>query len=106
MYDDVPIDRKRAFGKIMHDEYREELISNHYLNDFQWVEVKEKYGTLLLYSNGAPMELLRLESKYVYISGFFCISCGRMNSPVLTEGWVQPLCEDCYNKRARLSTNN
>ena len=99
MYDDVPIGWKRAFGKIMLEEYREVLIRNHYLKDFQWVEVKEKYGTLRLYSNGAPMEVLRLESKYDYISGFFCISCGRMNSPVLIEGWVQPLCEDCYNKR-------
>jgi len=22
-----------------------------------------------------------------------------MNVPVLTGGWVEPLCEDCYNKR-------
>ena len=99
MYDDVPIGWKRAFGKIMLEEYREVLIRNHYLRDFQWEQVKEKYGSLRLYSNGAPEALLDLESKYDYISGFFCISCGRMNSPVLTEGWVEPLCEDCYNKR-------
>ena len=99
MYDFVPIGWKRAFGKIMLEEYREVLIRNHYLNDFQWMEVKEKYGTLRLYSNGAPREVLKLESKYDYISGFFCISCGRINSPVLTDGWVEPLCEDCYNKR-------
>jgi DNA-directed RNA polymerase subunit RPC12/RpoP len=99
MYDFVPIGWKRAFGKIMLEEYREVLIRNHYLNDFQWIEVKEKYGTLRLYSNGAPGEVLRLESKYDYTSGFFCISCGRINSPVLTNGWVEPLCEDCYNKR-------
>lgn len=99
MYDDVPNGWKRAFGKIMLEEYREVLIRNHYLNDFQWMEVKEKYGTLRLYSNGAPREVLKLESKYDYISGFFCISCGRINSPVLTDGWVEPLCEDCYNKR-------
>lgn len=99
MYDDVPNGWKRAFGKIMLEEYREVLIRNHYLNDFQWIEVKEKYGTLRLYSNDAPGEVLRLESKYDYISGFFCLSCGRINSPVLTDGWVEPLCEDCYNKR-------
>ena len=99
MYDDVPIGWKRAFGKIMLEEYREVLIRNHYLRNFQWEQVKEKYGTLRLYSNGAPEAVLDLESKYEYISGFFCISCGRMNSPVLTGGWVEPLCEDCYNKR-------
>ena len=99
MYDDVPIGWKRAFGKIMLEEYREVLIRNHYLRDFQWEQVKEKYGTLRLYSNGAPEAVLNLESKYDYISGFFCISCGRMNSPVLTGGWVEPLCENCYNKR-------
>ncbi len=99
MYDDVPIGWKRAFGKIMLEEYREVLIRNHYLRNFQWEQVKEKYGTLRLYSNGAPEAVLNLESKYDYISGFFCISCGRMNSPVLTGGWVEPLCENCYNKR-------
>ena len=99
MYDDVPIGWKRAFGKIMLEEYREVLIRNHYLRDFQWEQVKEKYGTLRLYSNGAPEAVLNLESKYDYISGFFCISCGRMNSPVLTGGWVEPLCENCYYKR-------
>ena len=99
MYDYVPIGWKRAFGKIMLDEYRDVLIRYHYLRDFQWEQVKEKYGTLRLYSNGAPEEVLALEAKYDYISGFFCISCGRINSPVLTGGWVEPLCEDCYNKR-------
>ena len=99
MYDDVPIGWKQAFGKIMLEEYREVLIRNHYLKEYQWVQVKEKYGTLRLYSNGAPEKVLMLESKYDYISGFFCISCGRMNSPLLTGGWVEPLCEDCYNKR-------
>jgi hypothetical protein len=99
MYDDVPIGWKRAFGKIMLEEYREVLIRNHYLRNFQWEQVKEKYGTLRLYSNGAPEAVLDLEMKYDYISGFFCISCGRMNSPLLTGGWVEPLCEDCYNKR-------
>ena len=99
MYDYVPIGWKRAFGKIMLEEYRDVLIRYHYLRDFQWEQVKEKYGTLRLYSNGAPEEVLALEAKYDYISGFFCISCGRINSPVLTGGWVEPLCEDCYNKR-------
>jgi hypothetical protein len=86
MYDDVPIGWKRAFGKIMLEEYREVLIRKHYLKEFQWVQVKEKYGTLRLYSNAAPMEVLDLESKYDYISGFFCISCGRMNAFLLFEG--------------------
>ena len=99
MYDDVPIGWKRAFGKIMLEEYRDVLIRYHYLRDFQWEQVKEKYGTLRLYSNGAPEEVLALEAKYDYISGFFCISCGHINSPMLTGGWVEPLCEDCYYKR-------
>lgn len=99
MYDDIPIGWKRAFGKIMLEDYREVLIKNNYNNEFQWIQVKEKYGTLRLYSNGAPEDVLALESKYDYISGFFCISCGRMNSPILTDGWIEPLCEECYNKR-------
>lgn len=99
MYDDVPKGWKRAFGKIMLEEYREALIRCNYLDKFQWIQVKEKYGTLRLYSNAAPKEVSDLESKYDHISGYFCIECGRMNVPVLTGGWVEPLCEDCYNKR-------
>lgn len=101
MYDEIPPGWKRAFGKIMLEEYRDELIKHDYLDKFQWVEVKEKYGTLRLYSNAVPREMPDLESKYDYISGFFCISCGRMNVPVLTDGWVEPLCESCYNKRIK-----
>jgi hypothetical protein len=99
MYDDVPPGWKRAFGKIMLEEYRDTLIRNRFLQKFQWVQVKEKYGTLRLYSESAPREVLDLESKYDYISAFFCISCGRMNAPMLTGGWIEPLCEACYNKR-------
>ncbi len=99
MYDDVPIGWKRAFGKIMLEDYREVLIRNDYLDKFQWIQVKEKYGTLRLYSNAAPEEVFELECKYDYISGYVCICCGRINVPTLTGGWVEPLCEDCYNKR-------
>ena len=66
---------------------------------WKWIQVKEKYGTLRLYSNAAPREVSDLGSKYDHISGYFCIECGRMNVPVLTGGWVEPLCEDCFNKR-------
>lgn len=52
MYDDIPIGWRRAFGKITLEDYRELLIRNNYLREFQWVQVKEKYGTLRLYSNG------------------------------------------------------
>ncbi len=52
MYDDVPVGWKRAFGKIMLEDYRDVLIRN-----------------------------------------------GRINAPLLTQGWIEPLCEACYNKR-------
>ena len=102
MYDDIPVGWKRAFGKIMLEEYRDVLIRHKYLDKFQWIQVKEKYGTLRLYSNAAPEEVLELESKYDYISGYICISCGRINVPVITQGWIEPLCETCYNKRIAL----
>ena len=98
MYDDVPAGWKRAFGKIMLEDYREVLSKNGFINKFQWVQVKEKYGTLRLYSNAAPKEVLELETKYDYISRHVCISCGRLNVPMLIGGWVEPLCENCYNK--------
>ena len=92
MYDDIPIGWKRAFGKIMLEDYREVLIKNNYINEFQWIQVKEKYGTLRLYSNGAPEDVLALESKYDYISGFFCISCGLMKAPILTACGIEQVC--------------
>ena len=42
---------------------------------------------------------MQRNEKYDYISGYFCISCGRINAPLLTQGWIEPLCEACYNKR-------
>ncbi|MBQ7636000.1 MAG: hypothetical protein IJS80_01710, partial [Lachnospiraceae bacterium] len=42
MYDDVPPGWKRAFGKIMLEEYRTALIKNRFLQEFQRIQVKEK----------------------------------------------------------------
>lgn len=98
MYDDVPEGWRRAFGRIMLEDYREVLLRHGFINEFQWIQVKEKYGTLRLYSNGAPDEVLELEHKYDYVSGHICINCGRINVPTLTDGWVEPLCRECYNK--------
>ena len=94
MYDDVPKGWERAFGKIMLEDYRDVLIRHDYLDKFQWIQMKEKHGTLRLYSNAAPEEVLELECKYDYISEHVCICCGRINAPTLTGGWVEPLCED------------
>ena len=74
-----------------------------------WIEFADRYlgnrTKIILIIISSVLALIsyiknmHLESKYDHISGYFCIECGRMNVPVLTGGWVEPLCEDCYNKR-------
>ena len=100
--DDIPIGWKKAFGVQLCEEIRDLLIEANYLDKYQVVQVKEKYGTLRWYDNGAPESIYdRLQDiigKYEDISARTCIRCGKPGT-MRTIGWVSPWCDDCYKER-------
>lgn len=99
--DAMPEGWRRAFGKQMCEEIREVLIKGKYLYDYRVVEVKEKFGGLRWYDNGAPSsiykELQDIICKYEMLSYRTCIRCG-CPATKISRGWVSPFCDKCAAK--------
>jgi len=99
--DDMPYGWRRAFGKQMCEEIRKVLIKDNYLYNYRVAQVKEKYGTLRWYDDGAPSsiycELQDIIDKYEELSYRTCICCGRPATKI-SKGWISPFCDRCAGK--------
>ena len=99
--DDMPEGWKRAFGIDMCEDIRRVLIKGNYLNKYRVVQVKEKYGDLRWYDNGAPSSIYRelqdIIYKYEELSYRTCICCGRPATKI-SLGWISPFCDKCAGK--------
>ena len=99
-YDAIPEGWRKAFGLQLCKEIKTALKQtggNKAIRDFRITDIKEKWGSLSIYTGGAPREVEKIIEKYEYISLRTCIRCGK-TAYGLTEGWVSPLCEDCFKK--------
>lgn len=92
---------RKAFGIQMCKELKAALKRNDFLHKWEITTVKEKYGALNIYDNGAPEEVHDIVNKYEYISSRTCIECGR-RAKYRTTGWVEPYCEDCIESQSHL----
>ena len=98
---------RKAFGLLMCEEIRNVLVRFNCLYKYRINQIKEKYARLCWYDS-APKnvmgEIFDIIWKYEYISGFTCQKCGKLDVPVLIDGWSMVICEDCYEKwRRKLS---
>ena len=92
----------KAFGDIYLEELGDELDRLGITNHFQIIQVKEKYGSLRVYTNGAPQPVYDIIDKFEAISEHVCYECGALDVPIIDDfGWYQPLCEECYNKHVQ-----
>ena len=101
LLDDMPKGWKKAFGKHFCADLKNALIKANFLDKYYVMQVKEKYGTLRWYDNGGSDEVHDINAKYEHISAFTCIECGKINVPIIDEGWIQPMCECCYNRHSQ-----
>lgn len=98
-YDNIATGWRIAFGKFLLEDLREALVKTNYLDEFRFTQIKEKYGSLRLYCNGAPEEVYDVLQKYEFISEYICIKCGSPQACVVDDyGWYLPLCKDCWDK--------
>ena len=99
--DEMPAGWKCAFGKDMCEEIRQVLIKANYLNKYRVVQIKEKYGSLRWYDDGAPSsiyhELQDVIDKYEGMSVRTCIWCGRPATKI-SQGWISPWCDKCAER--------
>lgn len=93
-YDCIPYGWRKAFGKKLSKELRKQLKKDKALKSFRFLDIKEKYGTLRLYSNGCSEEVGDIIGKYELLSMCYCIYCGKPTK-YITDGWIYYLCEDC-----------
>ena len=89
----------KAFGLLLCEELREDLIKCNYLYKFRFVQIKEKFGSQRMYFGGIPKESNAFEiiDKYEYLSNYICQNCGRPDTAQIDNGWIMTICEDCYN---------
>lgn len=92
--DDMPEGWRKNFGIQMCRDIRKELIKNHYLFKYTVVQVKEKFGGLRWYDDGAPGRVHDIVEDYASKSYYICINCGKPATKYTT-GWICPYCDDC-----------
>ena len=96
--DDIPVGWKIAFGEMMCEEIKQELIRCNYLNEFRIVQAKEKFGGLRIYTNGEPVDckVQQIIDKYSTLSENICVICGKPDVPITNNGWISPYCKKCF----------
>jgi len=100
--DQMPNGWRKAFGEQMVEEISNILKKVDYERDYRIVQIKEKWGGLRWYDNGAPAEIYDelhdCINKYEEMSYTICIECG-VPADGQTRGWINPLCNACADKR-------
>lgn len=69
------------------------------LEDFYFLQVKEKYNELRCYHTGSP-EIEEIISKYAHTSRYVCTVCGKP-ATFETSGYLASFCDDCWKDNFR-----
>ena len=94
MLDDIPKGWRESFGIKMCEEIKELLIKENKFEEYQVMQIKEKFGELRWYGNYASPELSKILDKYTKLSRITCMSCGQTAKYVSTP-WIYPICDKC-----------
>lgn len=93
--DAMPKGWRKCFGISMCKEIKTSLKRHNYLKEYRITQIKEKWGGLRWYDEGAPEEVYKIIQKYEYISARTCIMCGKPATKI-SIGYISPYCDDCY----------
>lgn len=63
----------------------------------EFVQIKEKFGALRAYTNGADDLIYGMIWLAEHQSYYICENCGSITGIVHTSGWVKTLCRDCVS---------
>ena len=74
----------------------EDLVDMEVPEDFEVLQVKEKFGGLRFYVNGATEDVMDRINKAEEESYSICENCGEpADGPERMKGWVSTVCEKC-----------
>lgn len=108
--DDLPEGWFNAFCIEMCDELLAAL--GKYVNDFIIIQVKEKYGSMVVYARWSDKERTEEEQKalnkvsdtvydilykYMDLSYHTCVRCGQ-EATEYSSPWVLPFCSECFEE--------
>ncbi len=99
--DMIPTGWRIAFGEMMMEEIAEALKKTGNLETFRFDEIKEKFGSLRVYTHGGNEEVDEIIDNYSYLSENICIVCGKPDVYMTSRGWIYPCCRECWEKREK-----
>jgi len=82
-------------------QIQEELDAHPEL-DFKWLQIKEKFGQLVLNGSGGNERIYEIIKKFQQKSLEVCEICSTDEGNITTKGsWIRTLCDSCRATRAR-----
>ena len=100
--DFMPKGWRKAFGNMMMEELRDELIKIDFLDGFRILQIKDKWGELRFYTNYINDEIDCIIKKYTTISRNVCIRCGRPDTRMTGKSWYSPVCKECHEQEQQI----
>lgn len=98
---EIPVGWRKLFLQMCSD-IKPLLEKEGVMDDFYFLQAKEKYNQLTCYSNGvASLEVEQILQKYKYLSRFVCVECGKPAKYETSIGYIASYCEDCWKDVAR-----
>lgn len=98
LFDEIPKGWRDCFGIQLCEDLRAALVKINKLYTFRFDQIKEKYGSLRLYSNWVTDEISEILMKYEHLSEHVCIQCGKVNVPMVYDSWISPYCKNCFDR--------
>ena len=90
---------RKAFGEQLTKDLKLVLKKEKQLKSFYFLEIKEKWGSLHLYSTSTTDEVQKVLDYYEHLSICYCEDCGKPARYTRLGGWVGYICTDCFNKQ-------
>ena len=76
------------------------IVKENNIEDFRIVQIKEKFGTLRIYTRGSSNEEIQnLISEMEKICDSTCDRCGSKEGILRGNGWVRVTCDECEEKQ-------
>lgn len=97
---EIPKGWYRLFFQMC-DDIKPLLEKESVIDDFYFIQCKEKYNQLVCYSNGiASQEIEDIILKYGHMAYYVCIKCGQP-ADCETQDYLASFCTDCWKDHVR-----
>ena len=100
MFEYIPVGWRKGFGMQLIEELQAayEELTEEEKEEFFFVQIKEKYGSLRMYPSIFNNTISNIVNKYEKLSEQTCIHCGKPGNEYWHNGWVAPFCQDHYEQ--------